>query len=283
MTSSAPDYTANPAHLAEQYVIPVVRAWVGDQGNVSDLSASSAVLDFTIEYADGRRGVGDVWLDADATLMATWGDLFGQPDHHQIPLKEGSGTWSLALAHRAKGHRVRREVPDLIDACRALGRVNLDFENVWLPPDADQRLRSVFNLGRSLGVEHLTKHEYEGASASGDVAYYFPKSEPPTGAGPTSVQGWIDSVFASATGLKHVRKLQQSDADERHAVVAASTGTPFSIEQQIVMLGREVPGLVVPDGLTHVWVLPRYVPPGPGPIVALWTHPDGWRMIRCSP
>ena len=282
MTSKVPDYTANPAHLAEQYVIPVVEHWVGKRGTLRDDSAGNAAFDFTIDYVDGRRAVGDVWLDADQRLMAIWGDLFSQPNHHQIELEQGAGVWSLGLSHEAKGPRIRREVPDLIAVCRDLGRTTFDFQNEWLPPDAPPELRSAYTLGRSLGVEFMTRHDDEGVSPSQGIAYYFPRSEPPaTMYRPNSLQEWIAGVFANPVGAKHIRKLLDAAADERHAIVVASTATHFSLDEQLATLGRGTPELVVPEGLTHVWALPRNIHAGVDRIVGLWTPFDGWSPIRC--
>ncbi|MDA8438518.1 MAG: hypothetical protein M0Z51_06615 [Propionibacterium sp.] len=291
MTSDAPTYRSNPAHDAERVAIGIVKHWLGGRGTLLDASASSAVFDFTIDYADGRRAVGDVWLDADAKLMAVWGDLFAQERHHVVQLTPNSGTWTVGLTREARGRDVRRGLPALIDGCLAADVTRLEIERSWLPASAPDALHSIVDRCRSLGLARLgridnaqspPRAEATGSAPAHDVAYYFPGSEPGAAADdPATVKDWIDRVFADPAGIKHVTgKLLPASADERHAVVVASTRTSSVIEMRLERLPVDEPDLVVPDGLTHVWVLPRYVRSGSAPFVRLWTAEDGWSVVR---
>ena len=280
--ADAPDYSANPAHLAEQVAIPIVRQWVGSHGTLHDDSATNAAFDFTINYTDGRSAVGDVWLDADQTLSAVWGDLFKQDVHHVIPLSAGAGTWSLGLTHEARGKALRLGLPSLVDACLELGWTDIEFEHGWVAPEAPAPMRAAYVQGHALGIAYLTRHDAEGSSLN-DAAFYFPQSDPKAQAtDPTTVAGWITQVFASPAGVKHIeKKLVPAKADERHAFVVAHTGTPSTIQARLATLSDTEPGLNVPSGITHVWVLPRHIEPSVGPIAGLWTQTDDWRVISC--
>lgn len=273
MTSDGPDYRANPAHLAEQVAIPIVGEWLGEKGSLLDASASNARFDFTIEYGDDRCAVGDVWLDADERLMATWSDLFDQSVHHEIPLRPGAGLWSLGLAHEAKSKVVRRELPTLVDDALAIGQTDLEFEHGWIPPEADQAIRSVYAQGQGLSITYLTRHDPAGR----DVAIWFPMSSPKAqAADPGTLREWLHQVFASPAGKKHIKKLLAANADERHAFVVANTATPVSVQTTLSTLSGTEPGLVVPHGITHVWVLPRSINLPAGS----WTRSGGWQVIR---
>jgi hypothetical protein len=273
VTADVPDYRANPARLAEQVAIPIVRRWLGGGGTLFDDSGSGARFDYTIEYGDGRRADGDVWLDADETLSATWGDLVRQREHHVIELSRAAGTWSLGLTHDARGKVVRGNVPSLVDAALANGITDLDFEQWWSPPGLDPAVRSVFEKGRALGITYLTRQDARGR----DVAIYFPMTSPrPQATDSDTLREWIQDVFARPAGRKHLEKLLSSKADERHAFVVAHNATPSSIQMTLATLSVAEPSLVVPEGITHVWVLPRSVDAAAG----LWTEADGWRIIE---
>jgi hypothetical protein len=284
VTSEVPDYKANPARLAEQVAIPIVRQWLGSDGLLLDGSATSSPIDFVIDYLDGRHAVGDVWLDADETLMAVWGDLFKQERHQEIELDRGWGLWSLGLTHDANGRILRRDLPKLIGACLAINQTNLDFEHSWIPPEAPEALRDLYAHGGALGISYLIRHDTADQTESRDAAIYFPKSDPkPTGTEPANLREWINRVFTDRAGAKHIHeKLLPAMADERHAFVVAHTGTPASIQRRLATLRLNEPDLVVPDGITHVWVLPRYVEPATGPIAGLWTDTHGWHVINLA-
>lgn len=271
--ADAPDYRANPARLAEQVAIPIVGRWLGGSGKLHDESASDARFDFIIEYADDRRGVGDVWLDADETLTATWSDLFKQPRHHEIELSRGVGTWSLGLTNHAIGKVLRRELPSLVDDALSIAHTHLDLELWWDPPGTDAAIRSVYDKGRALCIAYLTRQDSEGP----DVAIYLPMSSPKVRAtDPGTLRGWIGDVFAKPAGMKHVDKLLSANADERHAFVVAYNATPQTVEAILENLTVAEPALVVPDGITHVWVLPRRIEA----MAAVWTQAQDWRLIE---
>jgi hypothetical protein len=261
-------YRRNPARDLEKLAASVVTSWVGEAGVVMDLSSGGGP-DFEIDYADGRRAVGEVGWHENERLREMWGNTFRQDLHQTVVLDEGAGTWGLQLVLGANIKRLHRDLARFIGQLTEAGCFRLGIYERW-PRGA------LADSARRLGVEYIVRHDEDGSSA----IYFMPGSGGVVPTDPNVIPDWIEAVLADPAYADTTGKLLPVDADERHVFLMSGSATPFGVGERLMRVSEAIPTrpLTAPSGITHVWALSQF---GPA-IVALWAD-AGWTLVPFPP
>lgn len=260
-------YRRNPARDVEQFAIRVVTGWVADRGDVEDLSAGHEP-DFRISYADGRIAYGEVGWYQDPVEQAMWGATFRQERHHVIALPDGRGRWAVHLVLGANIKKLYNELPRFIECLLEGGQDQLEIEGDWptgeLPDHA-----------RRLGIEYISLVEQQDPAWA---LYMFGGAGGVVPQDPDVISAWISDVLADPNYRDTTAKLLARACDERHVFLMSGSLTPFGVDERLRRVTDALPVAPpsVPDGITHVWVTPRFGPDH----VALWS-PAGWSAVAC--
>ncbi len=261
-------YRQNPAREVERYACRVVREWVGAGGVLTDISSGHGP-DFRIEYADGRRAVGEVGWHADPKLQAMWAEVFKRERHQVIELPEGAGQWMVTLVPGASINRLYDRLPAFVWSLVEEGHVRLDIHGDW--PRGDPA-----DTARQLGIEHITRVERKAPAVAvfflgGGMGEIVPTD-------PNVVTDWVDGVLASPEYSDTTGKLLALEADERHVFLMSGDRTPFGADERLRRLEEALPDRApqIPPGISHVWVVPQFG----GAVAGLWAVDGGWSTER---
>ncbi len=258
-------YRRNPARDVEAFAISALRFWIGDNGSVEDTSGGHGP-DFSLAYADGRRGIGEVGWHEDPTIQEMWARTFRAHHHQQIDLAVGLGQWSVQLVRGAHIGRLYTELPEFVGKLVAHGCLRLEVHQSWRSELAD--------TARGLGIDHIDQVTRDEPS----VAIFF---LPGSGGAITSdsdvITDWVDSVLADPSYRDTTEKILRVQADERHVFLMSGTLTSFDVDQNLQRINTRTPSRApaVPAGITHVWVVSRFGEPN----VGLWTVGQGWSFV----
>jgi hypothetical protein len=267
-------YSRNPARDVEQYAISVVRTWVGSAGSVRDMSAT-ADPDLAIDYADGRRGIGEVGWHEDPVVQKMWKRIFQEPEHQVIRLPAGYGRWGMGLQRDALINRILPEVPTLIADLNNAGITRLEPE--YANPNNDLARRA-----QGLGVQYLARTAEDGDDMEGARVIYFPSYT--GGVIPTDtneIVDWIDALLADPAYADATAKLLHTrGVDERHIFIMSGSATPFGVDQLLQRTIEQVPTRppnTHPE-ITHLWLASRWGRNDSPDAVCLWTE-GMWRAV----
>jgi hypothetical protein len=258
-------YRRNPARDIEKLAVALVQSWVGERGSVTDTSAGHGP-DFSIAYEDGRVGVGEGAWHQDQQIQAMWAATFRQDVHQTVALPEGSGQWGVGLVAGANIRRLHAELPRLIDALNADGRVHLELYDGW-PRD------ELANAARSLGIQYLSRAATGGRSYA---LYFFGGGGGVVPDDANVVVDWIDEMLADPDYADTTAKLKDLVADEKHVFVMTGERTPFGADERLRRLREVAPTRAphLPDWITHLWLTARFHFDQRD--VAMWSRSDGW-------
>jgi hypothetical protein len=263
-------YRRNPARDVEAFAITTLRYWMDDLGTVEDTSHGHGP-DFTLAYADGRRGTGEVGWHEDPMIQEMWARTFQAPCHQQVDLAAGLGQWSVALVRGAHIGRLYAELPGFVDMLVAQGCLRLEVQGGW--PRGD-----LADAARHLGIEHIDQV----TSAEPSVAIFFmPGSGGAITDDPDVITDWVEEVLDDPHYRDTTEKLLRIEADERHVFLMSGTLTSFDVDQNLQRVAARTPSRppAVSPGITHVWVVSRFGEPN----VGLWTNEQGWSCVAIPP
>jgi hypothetical protein len=255
-----------PQRQVEIAAVSIVRAWVGDQGQVID-QGEGPDPDFWIDYNDSRCAVGEVGWHPDPQMNAMMSGILKMKRHQIIDLAAGLGQWQAGLELGANIKALRKQLPRLIEELAAAGISDLHVSDDW-PRDEPTE------TARRLGIRYMRR---VGELSDPDRAVIF---LPPTAGfmptDPDLIVDWIDGLLRDPEYVDAWRKLLPVDADERHVFFMAGDRTDFGVRQLLRELGSSLPARApqLPTGISHLWAMGQWGASG----AAVWSD-DGWAHV----
>jgi hypothetical protein len=244
---------------------------VGDSGEVEDMSGGHHP-DFRISYGDGRTAIGEVGWHEDPQIQEMWQNTYKQEEHQTVRLPEGTGQWGLRLMPGANIKALHQNLPGFIET---LVQANVTFvEPQDMTPTAPLRIAA-----DKLGIEYIGRASEQEPSRA---IYLFDGGGGLISAHPDVIVDWIDSMLADPEYRDTTAKLLAvSDVDERHVFVMTGSRTPFEPDTRLQRISESLPQRepVVPSGISHVWLVPRFTHPDFGYLAALWIRGEGWSLV----
>jgi hypothetical protein len=268
MPAEEEDRGLSPQREVEIAAVYIVKAWVGDRGQVTDRGEGHDP-DFWIDYNDGRRTVGEVGWHPDPQMNAMWDGIRKMKRQQIIEVAIGLGQWSVGLEPGANIKELRRRLPALIAGLAEDGINQLNVAGNWRRdgPTEDARRLGIRYVSRLSGSEH--DHAVIFPPASGG---YFPTN-------PDLIVNWLDDLLRNPDYVDVWAKLLPVDADERHVFFMAGSRTDFGVQQLLGELGSSLPirAPQLPTGISHLWAMGQWGAGG----AALWSG-DRWVHVPSS-
>jgi hypothetical protein len=264
-------YRTNPARDIEKIAVATVRTWLGDRGEVEDTSEGHDP-DFRISYRDGRRAIGEVGWHEDEQTQAMWQAVFQQEQHQLVQLSEESGQWAAKLLVGAQIKTLHRKLPDFIRTLNRTGVTHL--EPPYLRTDDPHRIAA-----ERLGIEYIHRAADDEPSRA---IYFLPATGGAIPTDPDVIVDWIDQVLADPAYHDTTAKLLAVRiVDERHVFIMSGSQTPFAADERLQRVGQALPNCApnVPQGITHVWLVSRWLNARFGAFAALWVAGEGWSRV----
>lgn len=261
----------NPSRIAEGIAAEFVQLWCGTSAKVYSLGRGDTA-DLSIEYQDGRRGLGEVKTTLDGLDLATSSAMrqFGPP--HEIQLTAGLGSWSLTVGRHVNVKRLRRGLEVLV--AQLGGETKLEIYGNWPTGHAA-------DLARSLGIRRIERTD----AFQGDLAFYLLEGDfGVIPSEPIGLESWLDS-FLSDSG-KHQdswARLRGSEIDERHVLIWINDDVPDGVRRYCSWHPDKVPTSTprLPVWMTYLWLL--MASPFSTNMHAWVLGPTtGWQLLRLS-
>jgi hypothetical protein len=122
----------------------------------------------------------------------------------------------------------------------------------------------------AFGIQFV--HGVEGSDHPGTV-YVMPAIVASWGWVRPTADKWITDFLATELGKNKIDKLARADADERHLAVLIHPDTEAGSG---IAVTDELPSVVPPAPLTHLWLIAPTDPPR----ALRWAHISGWAVVR---
>lgn len=236
---------------AELEAIKTVGQKMINVAKVHDLS-DSPDFDFEIEYFDGRRAIGEVGLLANRHYESAWATMMSRERQHFIELPNNSGTWGTRLHGIPNIKRFESAVPKIVETLNQNGISNFE---VGMHP----ALRDLSKQCEELGIQYLLKQE----SVPGNQVVYFLDMGEPIFIDSTldSLIRSVESSYLEGDHQDSWKKLEKFNADEKHIVFKCGSLIPLNHQHQLLRTAPtpKIPEISFPTGITHIWLLPRFV------------------------
>ena len=234
----------NPSRRAEAVARAVVQSWVAEAGRVSD--GGKDLVDFRIQYSDGRWADGEVKVDFDEAKQKQWSALMDLPTDQLVELPPGTGAWMAVIKPAAVVRSVVRALPPLIAEMKHRDQIVIDLRWGFGESPLTESLTG-------LGIEMLESVE----GASGDQCVLFTQAR--AGLVPTDANltiDWVHGCFLDSRFANSWHRLATSHADERHAFLWIGDGVNEDLARRIQFHPESPPEIVptLPPWLTHLWV-----------------------------
>lgn len=250
----------------EQFACVIAERVLGVVAEAWDVDGREGVVDAMLTYPDGRRAAFEVTsLSAEGAIQTQ--RLLGR-DNFSWPLP-GQWWWTISVGSARDIPRLRATYQKIILICER-ANVELPERLRWSEiDDADMRWLVAESSSTMIG------HRNSPASAApGGGAMVVPAGS--GGAANESLSGLTDALseaFAVDHMPSHIRKVQQTEADERHLfIVVHDTALPFTV-MYALMFTVELPSAAppLPVEIDHLWLAPPYTRR-----ILLWSLVSGW-------
>lgn len=239
------------ARETEQEAIQLVKTYLADLALVKDLSDSQE-YDFEIYYKDGRRGIGEIGLLANPAYESAWAALRSREKQHFVSLPSGQGTWGTHLYGNPSIKRFESEISEIIAELNYHGA---DEFYIGMHPE----MRELSKKCEALGIQYLLKHNN---IPEDQVVYFLDMGQP------IFIDSTLESLVKSVEAALFQgdfqdswKKLEAHSSDEKHLVFKCGSLIPLN-HQQVLLKSEptpDIPDISFPKGVTHIWLLPRYV------------------------
>jgi hypothetical protein len=227
----------------------VVTRLTGERVIIQDDGSRPAMPDIRIEYAAKPAAYVEVVVDIGSSYAAMDAEI-----SKGVQTLPSDRIWWVRLSGRSNLKKVRRELPTLLDVDAVDQRVAQRLAEMGVTVDGP----GIPRPGEAGGIHLLPA----GIKGSATPAW-------------ASFMEWLDAFLASSESADVRRKLETTNAAERHAFVGASFTTNgdafFALHEE----GRpELPASdpTLPPEITHLWVWAAH---GIGRCLA-WFPDTGW-------
>lgn len=249
--------------VAERVTGAVAEPW--------DVKGRQGAVDAMLALPDGRTAAFEVMAyDEDYGIQID--KLLGADDNFWPVV--GKWWWTIRIGNRSDVPRLRESYGRIVQLCEAAGVERPD--QLWSRHrEVDPDIAWLMESSSSTMWGHSEVPAIEGDK----VRDVMVTSTGRGGGVDTSLRGLraaLVEMFAQDGVAKHLRKVAEADADERHLCLMIHRGAlPFAVADGL-WTGTTVPPEPppLPERVTHLWLIPEL-----GGRVLLWT-PAGWQQHR---
>lgn len=238
-----------PVKISRQVEIiahKIIASWVGDLGEVTDTGEGHGP-DFSIEYHDGRFGIGEVGLHEDPVVAEALDTVERSATPQQISLPPGSGSWGVSLVYGANINRLHLRIAQLTELVQIEHGGSLSIVGNY-PRSA------AADLARELGVQHIIQSGQE----TDGVIFFLEGRGGVIPSDSNLIVPWIEGVLADDDFKDSWTKLEEFDAEEKHVFFMTSHRTDFGIDELLKRGAIPTVHPMLPGSLTHIWIISRY-------------------------